>query len=76
MINDHVYDSDDESDNEDETEDRKIISHFLQEASLPELLKIRGLSERKANLLVEARPFSNWKQFVCHPIPILRLVQL
>ena len=71
MINDNVYDSDDESDNEDETEDRKIIVRFLQEASLPELLKIRGLSERKANLLVEARPFTNWKQFVRRSLSVL-----
>ncbi|XP_055353928.1 SWI/SNF-related matrix-associated actin-dependent regulator of chromatin subfamily A containing DEAD/H box 1 homolog [Paramacrobiotus metropolitanus] len=63
LIRDNVYDSDD-SDYEDETDDRKQIVTFLQEASLPDLIKLRGLSERKAKFLIQARPFLTWKQTI------------
>lgn len=59
-----VYDSDD-SDCEEETQDRTEIMKFLQAASLNDLMKLRGLSERKAKHLIEARPFVTWKQTVC-----------
>lgn len=64
ILSDNIYDSEEDSDDEEDTVDRKIIVSFLQSATLPELLKVRGLSERKAKLIIEARPFPSWKEFV------------
>ena len=63
MIGDDVYDSD-ESDDDRETIDRQTIVKFLQEATMTDLLKVKRLSARKANILVQARPFESWKQLV------------
>ncbi|GAU91586.1 hypothetical protein RvY_03813 [Ramazzottius varieornatus] len=63
LIGDDVYDSD-ESDDERETVDRQTIVKFLQEAPMTDLLKVKGLSDRKANILVQARPFESWKQLL------------
>ena len=64
ILSDNIYDSEEESDEDEETVDRKIIVSFLQDATLQELMKVRGLSDRKAKILIEARPFASWKEFV------------
>lgn len=62
-ISDDLYDSED-SDVEEETLDRIAVFEFLQRVSMHDLLKLRGVSERKAKIIIESRPFTSWKHMV------------
>ncbi|XP_037958222.1 SWI/SNF-related matrix-associated actin-dependent regulator of chromatin subfamily A containing DEAD/H box 1 homolog [Teleopsis dalmanni] len=58
----NVYDSD-ESDTEtsnEMTNQRKNVFAFMNEASLIELQTVKSLSEKKAGVIVELRPFKDW----------------
>lgn len=60
---DQVYDSD-ESDTETNNEmtgQRRKVFEFMNTASLVELQTVKTLSEKKAGLIVELRPFKDWK---------------
>lgn len=62
-----VYDSDEDSDVElsDElTGDRKRVFDFMQNATLNELQLMNSCSKKKAELVVECRPFSGWIDLV------------
>ncbi|XP_075151589.1 SWI/SNF-related, matrix-associated actin-dependent regulator of chromatin, subfamily a, containing DEAD/H box 1 [Haematobia irritans] len=59
---DQVYDSDD-SDTEGSKEmtgQRKKVFEFMNTASLIELQTVKSLSEKKASLIVDLRPFKDW----------------
>ncbi|XP_023177140.2 SWI/SNF-related matrix-associated actin-dependent regulator of chromatin subfamily A containing DEAD/H box 1 homolog [Drosophila hydei] len=59
---DQVYDSDD-SDTEMSTKmtgQRKKVFQFMNTASLLELQSVKTLSEKKATLLIDLRPFNDW----------------
>ncbi|XP_030376686.1 SWI/SNF-related matrix-associated actin-dependent regulator of chromatin subfamily A containing DEAD/H box 1 homolog [Scaptodrosophila lebanonensis] len=59
---DQVYDSDD-SDTEMSnkmTGQRKKVFQFMNTASLIELQSVKTLSEKKASVLIELRPFNDW----------------
>lgn len=59
---DQVYDSDD-SDTEMATKmtgQRKKVFQFMNTASIIELQSVKTLSEKKATVLIELRPFDNW----------------
>lgn len=59
---DHVYDSED-SDADVSTEmtgQRRKVFDFMNTASLIELQTVKSLSEKKASVLVELRPFKDW----------------
>lgn len=63
---DAVYDSD-ESDSEmtnDMTPQRKKVFNFFNTATLSELQQIKGCSEKKASVVLELRPFEDWKDMV------------
>ncbi|XP_017152064.1 SWI/SNF-related matrix-associated actin-dependent regulator of chromatin subfamily A containing DEAD/H box 1 homolog [Drosophila miranda] len=59
---DQVYDSDD-SDSEMATKmtgQRKKVFQFMNEATIVELQSVKTLSEKKATLIIEQRPFGDW----------------
>ncbi|XP_017837932.2 SWI/SNF-related matrix-associated actin-dependent regulator of chromatin subfamily A containing DEAD/H box 1 homolog isoform X1 [Drosophila busckii] len=59
---DQVYDSDD-SDTEMSTKmtgQRKKVFEFMNNASIIELQSVKTLSEKKATIIVEIRPFDDW----------------
>ncbi|KAG7208704.1 hypothetical protein KM043_014907 [Ampulex compressa] len=64
---DKVFDSDDDSDVEisnDLTGDKKAVLEFMQNAVASELLLMSQCSQKKANAIIEARPFENWRDLV------------
>lgn len=64
---DKVFNSDDDSDAEisnDLTNDKKAVMEFMQTALLSELLLIPQCSQKKAEAIIEARPFENWRDLV------------
>ncbi|KAK2586766.1 hypothetical protein KPH14_011794 [Odynerus spinipes] len=64
---DKVFNSDDDSDAEisnDLTHDKKAVFEFMQNALLSELLLIPQCSQKKAEAIIEARPFENWRDLV------------
>ncbi|XP_020713027.1 SWI/SNF-related matrix-associated actin-dependent regulator of chromatin subfamily A containing DEAD/H box 1 homolog isoform X2 [Ceratitis capitata] len=63
---DQVYDSE-ESDTEASnvmTGQRKKVFDFMNKATLIELQTVKTLSEKKANLIMEIRPFKDWKDLL------------
>ncbi|XP_055377325.1 SWI/SNF-related matrix-associated actin-dependent regulator of chromatin subfamily A containing DEAD/H box 1 homolog [Condylostylus longicornis] len=59
-----VYDSDSDSDIEvtrSMSSSRKAVFEFMNKASVIELLCVKSLSEKKANAIIELRPFENWE---------------
>lgn len=63
---DQVYDSE-ESDTESSslmTGQRKKVFDFMNKATLMELQTVKSLSEKKASLIMELRPFKDWKDLL------------
>lgn len=46
------------------TSKQELILSFLEEATLAELLVLPGCSRKKAEALVELRPFGSWEKLV------------
>lgn len=46
------------------TPQRKKVFNFINTATLSELQQIKGCSEKKASVVLELRPFENWKDLV------------
>lgn len=64
---DKVFDSDEDSDIEVSNEltgDKKAVLEFMQNGLASELLLMSQCSQKKANAIVEARPFANWRDLV------------
>ncbi|XP_006609793.1 SWI/SNF-related matrix-associated actin-dependent regulator of chromatin subfamily A containing DEAD/H box 1 homolog [Apis dorsata] len=64
---DKVFDSDEDSDIEisnELTADKKAVLEFMQNALTSELLLMSQCSQKKANAIIEARPFENWIDIV------------
>ena len=64
---DKVFDSDEDSDIEISNEltgDKKAVLEFMQTGLVSELLLMSHCSQKKANAIVEARPFANWRDLV------------
>ncbi|XP_076183437.1 SWI/SNF-related, matrix-associated actin-dependent regulator of chromatin, subfamily a, containing DEAD/H box 1 isoform X2 [Ptiloglossa arizonensis] len=64
---DRVFDSDDDSDIEISNEltgDKKAVLEFMQNSLASELLLMSQCSQKKANAIMEARPFQNWRDLV------------
>ncbi|XP_076232532.1 SWI/SNF-related, matrix-associated actin-dependent regulator of chromatin, subfamily a, containing DEAD/H box 1 [Calliopsis andreniformis] len=64
---DKVFDSDEDSDMEISNEltgDKKAVLEFMQNAMMSELLLMSQCSQKKANAIVEARPFESWRDLV------------
>lgn len=62
-----VFDSDDESDNEQSffmTKDRKNVLAFLNEASNAELMAVKSCSAKKIEILLSLRPFTDWADLI------------
>ncbi|XP_034255614.1 SWI/SNF-related matrix-associated actin-dependent regulator of chromatin subfamily A containing DEAD/H box 1 homolog [Thrips palmi] len=62
-----LYDSDADSDEEisDEmTDDKRQVLNFLSEADVGELYQMSNCSKKKAELIIECRPFEGWKDTV------------
>lgn len=64
-----VYDSDEESGAEEEESpmmkgDRQLVLNFFNEASVGELAAIGGCSKKKAEVVVQLRPFADWHDIV------------
>ncbi|CAL4092910.1 unnamed protein product, partial [Meganyctiphanes norvegica] len=61
-----VYDSSD-SENEGDfevTPERQIVLNFFNEGTLPELAAISSCSKKKADVILEIRPFQDWEDIV------------
>lgn len=64
---DKVFDSDEDSDVEVSNEltgDKKAVLEFMQNALISELLLMSQCSQKKANAIMEARPFTDWRDLV------------
>lgn len=64
---DHVYDSDASSGDESNfvaNKRRQVVLDFLNEASQSQLAAIKTCSIKKADLLIQLRPFDSWKKLV------------
>ncbi|XP_071512276.1 SWI/SNF-related matrix-associated actin-dependent regulator of chromatin subfamily A containing DEAD/H box 1 homolog isoform X1 [Panulirus ornatus] len=62
-----VYDSDEDSGGEEDTKkagDRQLVLQFFNEASVGELAAIGGCSKKKAEVIVQIRPFRDWAHIV------------
>ncbi|KAK0178638.1 hypothetical protein PV327_007514 [Microctonus hyperodae] len=62
-----VFDSDDDSDVEisnDLTGDKKAVFEFMQTGRLTEFLLMSHCSQKRAQAIVDARPFENWQDLV------------
>ncbi|XP_078044960.1 SWI/SNF-related, matrix-associated actin-dependent regulator of chromatin, subfamily a, containing DEAD/H box 1 [Augochlora pura] len=62
-----VFDSDEDSDMEisnDLTGDKKAVLEFMQNSHTSELLLMSQCSQKKANAILEARPFEDWRDLV------------
>ncbi|KAK8734847.1 hypothetical protein OTU49_005686 [Cherax quadricarinatus] len=63
-----VYDSEDEDSGSEEDPkkagDRQLVLKFFNEASVSELAAIGGCSKKKAEVIVQIRPFKDWKDIV------------
>ncbi|XP_008557186.1 SWI/SNF-related matrix-associated actin-dependent regulator of chromatin subfamily A containing DEAD/H box 1 homolog [Microplitis demolitor] len=62
-----VFDSDDDSDVEISNEltgDKKAVLDFMQTAMLSELLMMHQCSQKKAEAIIAARPFDDWRDLV------------
>lgn len=46
------------------TPQRKKVFNFLNTSKLSDLQQIKGCSEKKASVLMELRPFEDWKDLV------------
>lgn len=44
--------------------DRQLVLQFFNEASVGELAAIGGCSKKKAEVLVQLRPFADWADIV------------
>ncbi|XP_048508009.1 SWI/SNF-related matrix-associated actin-dependent regulator of chromatin subfamily A containing DEAD/H box 1 homolog [Athalia rosae] len=65
--NNKVFDSDEDSDLElsnELTGDKKRVLEFMQTATLQELLMMSKCSQKKANAILQARPFEDWRDLV------------
>lgn len=66
-LNKSVYDSDLDSGDDSnfiETKMRKMVLSFLNEASQSQLTSIKSCSVKKADLLLQIRPFDSWRHLV------------
>lgn len=66
-LNQSVYDSDLDSGDDSnfvETKPRKMVLSFLNEASQSQLTSIKTCSVKKADLLLQLRPFTSWRHLV------------
>ncbi|XP_012224295.1 SWI/SNF-related matrix-associated actin-dependent regulator of chromatin subfamily A containing DEAD/H box 1 homolog isoform X1 [Linepithema humile] len=64
---DKVFNSDEDSDVEisnEFTDDKKAILEFMQTALPSELLLMSQCSQKKANAIIESRPFDDWRDLV------------
>ncbi|XP_017880603.1 SWI/SNF-related matrix-associated actin-dependent regulator of chromatin subfamily A containing DEAD/H box 1 homolog [Ceratina calcarata] len=64
---DKVFDSDEDSDVEISNEltgDKKAVLEFMQTALISELLLMSQCSQKKANAIIQARPFKDWRDLV------------
>ncbi|XP_029164330.1 SWI/SNF-related matrix-associated actin-dependent regulator of chromatin subfamily A containing DEAD/H box 1 homolog [Nylanderia fulva] len=64
---DKVFNSDEDSDIEISNEltgDKKAVLEFMQTAMTSELLLMSQCSQKRANAIVEARPFEDWRDLV------------
>ncbi|XP_025264411.1 SWI/SNF-related matrix-associated actin-dependent regulator of chromatin subfamily A containing DEAD/H box 1 homolog [Camponotus floridanus] len=64
---DKVFNSDEDSDIEISNEltgDKKAVLEFMRTALLSELLLMSQCSQKRANAIVEARPFEDWRDLV------------
>lgn len=64
---DKVFNSDEDSDIEISNEltgDKKAVLEFMQTAMISELLLMSQCSQKRANAIVEARPFKDWRDLV------------
>ncbi|XP_014471797.1 PREDICTED: SWI/SNF-related matrix-associated actin-dependent regulator of chromatin subfamily A containing DEAD/H box 1 homolog isoform X2 [Dinoponera quadriceps] len=62
---DKVFDSDEDAEISNElTGDKKAVLKFMQTAVSSELLLMSQCSQKRANAIIEARPFENWKELV------------
>ncbi|XP_053987449.1 SWI/SNF-related matrix-associated actin-dependent regulator of chromatin subfamily A containing DEAD/H box 1 homolog [Hylaeus anthracinus] len=64
---DKVFDSDEDSDMEisnELTADKKAVLEFMQNSPVSELLLMSQCSQKKANAIIEARPFKDWRDLV------------
>ncbi|CAL1684871.1 unnamed protein product [Lasius platythorax] len=64
---DKVFNSDEDSDIEISNEltgDKKAVLEFMQIAMISELLLMSQCSQKRANAIVEARPFKDWRDLV------------
>ncbi|XP_046621833.1 SWI/SNF-related matrix-associated actin-dependent regulator of chromatin subfamily A containing DEAD/H box 1 homolog [Neodiprion virginianus] len=62
-----VFDSDDDSDaavSNELTSDKKSVLDFMQNALHMELLLMSHCSQKRANAIIEARPFHDWRDLV------------
>ncbi|XP_015121951.1 SWI/SNF-related matrix-associated actin-dependent regulator of chromatin subfamily A containing DEAD/H box 1 homolog [Diachasma alloeum] len=62
-----VFDSDEDSDAEisnDLTGDKKAVLGFMQTGRMAELLLMPHCSQKKAQAIIDARPFENWRDLV------------
>lgn len=65
--NTKVFDSDDDSDAEISNEltgDKKAVLDFMQNGKMPELLLMHLCSQKRAQAIIDARPFESWRQTV------------
>lgn len=46
------------------TADKKAVLEFMQTAIASELLLLSQCSQKRANAIIEARPFENWRDIV------------
>lgn len=67
MKKNYIVYSDEDSDVEISNEltgDKKAVLDFMQSAMSSELLLMSQCSQKRANAIIEARPFENWKDLV------------
>lgn len=65
-FNEKVFNSDESEDEmaDEETCEQKTVLEFFSNASLRELITTPFISQKKADCIVEQRPFENWKELV------------
>lgn len=70
--NENIYDSGDDSDERENEDDvtpakanaRKVVAEFFNEATIAELMAIPSCSKKKAEAVVENRPYGSWSALV------------
>lgn len=60
-----VFDSDEESDEQEViSKDRKAVFEFFNNAKLRDLLLVKSLSQKKADIILDMRPFTSWVDLI------------